>query len=141
MEGDGGGASRGRGGVPIDDASAIADRLTQYETVVAHCDANRQCEDLQAELASTRLQLENAQQETTRLKRLAPKKKFAIDTTAPTHGLPQFPAGRSPRDRPALADSRGVRSCPRRHRQRSRTRVRVRRGRRLRSWRISRGEG
>ena len=95
------------GGVPIDDASAIADRLTQYETVVAHCDdANRQCEDLQAELASTRLQLENAQQETTRLKRLfAPKKKFAIDTTAPTHGLPQFPAGRSPRDSPTAQHS------------------------------------
>lgn len=35
-------------------------------------------------------------QETKRLKRLfAPKKKFAIDTTAPTNGLPQFPIGMS----------------------------------------------
>ena len=52
------------------------------------------CRPSSSRAASVRLQLENAHQETARLKRLfAPKKKFAIDTTASTHGLPQFPPG------------------------------------------------
>jgi hypothetical protein len=84
-------ASAGEAGdVPIDDATVITERLSNYERVKSACDeAEAQNKDLEAEVASTRLQLENANQEIGRLKKLfAPKKKFNIDTEHTVRGLP-----------------------------------------------------
>eukprot|EP01052_Picozoa_sp_SAG31_P001702 SAG31_NODE_57_length_29727_cov_12.584568_23_plen_258_part_00 len=70
------------GGTPLDDARVIVDKLRNYETATRLADeANERAEKMSAELSSTALQLENANQEIARLKKLfAPKKKFNIDT-------------------------------------------------------------
>eukprot|EP01051_Picozoa_sp_SAG22_P017034 SAG22_NODE_2538_length_2464_cov_1.120930_1_plen_262_part_00 len=72
------------GGTPLDDARLIVDKLRNYETATKLADeANERAEKMSAELSSTRLQLENANQEIGRLKKLfAPKKKFNVDTTS-----------------------------------------------------------